>query len=541
MYCSACGKKCPDGAVYCAWCGTKLPEMAEPAMTAEVAEEPAPALNATGDEPSGDAPAGQGAKEPDAVPGPEQLDLDFDALSEEPEEPAPDKSKGNPAHSAFQRPLAHPHANDAQTVRPLVANPAQPLRGAEAAAVASAQNEPEEIEPEEPDDLDGLDEADDPDLADAPAPKGGGKPRARDGFDDEWVRPVKDRDGRRDGPMPSRPDRDGENNAKRSIFGWGGGKSGKPSPHEREDERPAKRSLHEREDGQPAKRSPYEREDERPAKRSPHEREDEQTAKRSPYKREDERPAKRSSYEREEQRPLKRVSFDPEDDMPPKAARGGTERPKPQSSARGKAVTASGGMVTPPARRSPSKHSGPFKPQRQPRNDLFFEDLEMPRENFYDEAAEDRALSRRIKAIVSIALAVGVIMVGIWLMLTPGGQIVRAQLNLGAPASAYKALGDQDLAGGQVQRAADAYYNALKLDQKNYEYAMLVGKTKEMVGDREAAIKAYMICVNLKETAVEPYVRLRDLYKVLGDSQMAENWRAQGYAKTGDATLAPGT
>jgi tetratricopeptide (TPR) repeat protein len=165
----------------------------------------------------------------------------------------------------------------------------------------------------------------------------------------------------------------------------------------------------------------------------------------------------------------------------------------------------------------------------------------MPRENFYDEAAEDRALSRRIKAIVSIALAVGVLMVGIWLMLTPGGQIMRAQLNLWAPASAYKALGDQDLAGGQVQRAADAYLNALKLDQKNYEYAMLVGKTKEMVGDRDAAIKAYMICVNLKETAVEPYVRLRDLYKVLGDGQMAENWRAQGYNKTGDATLAPGT
>ncbi len=559
MYCSACGKKCPDGAVYCAWCGTKLPEFAaehaEQAITAETAAEPAPELNAAGEGPSGDAPAGKGVKEPAAAPEPEQLDLDFDALSEEPEETAQEKPKGNPAHSAFQRPLTHPRVDDAQTVRPLASNPAQPLRGAEAAAVAFAQNEPEETEPEEPDDLDGLDEADDPDLADAPAPKGGGKPRGGNGFsDEEWVRPMKDLGGRRGGSMPSRPDRDGERNAKRSIFGWGGGKSEKPSPHDQEDERPVKRSPHDREDGRPAKRSPHDREDERPVKRSPYDREDERSAKRSPqeraeerpakrpaYDREGERPAKRSPYEREEQRPLKRVSFDPEDDMPPKAARGGAERPKPQSSTRGKAVTASGGMVTPPVRRSPSKPSGPFRPQRQPRNDLFFEDLEMPRENFYDEAAEDRALSRRIKAIVSIALAVGVLMVGIWLMLTPGGQIVRAQLNLGAPASAYKALGDQDLAGGQVQRAADAYYNALKLDQTNYEYAMLVGKTKEMVGDREAAIKAYMLCVNLKETAVEPYIRLKDLYKVLGDSQMAENWRARGYAKTGDATLAPGT
>ena len=56
---------------------------------------------------------------------------------------------------------------------------------------------------------------------------------------------------------------------------------------------------------------------------------------------------------------------------------------------------------------------------------------------------------------------------------------------------------------------------------------------------KAAAIKART--VNMKEAAVEPYVRLRDLYKVLGDGQMAENWRAQGYNKTGDATLAPGT
>ena len=238
---------------------------------------------------------------------------------------------------------------------------------------------------------------------------------------------------------------------------------------------------------------------------------------------------------------MKRVSFDPNDDLPPKTARGNADRPKPPESARGKAVTASGGMVTPPARRSPAKPSSPLRPRKQSRNDLFFEDLEMPRENFYDEAAEDRALARRIKTIVSIALALGILIVAIWLAWMPGGQIIRAQLNLGAPATAYKALGDQEISSGQVQRAADAYHSALRLDPGNYEYAMLVGQTKEMVGDRDAAVKAYMVCVGLKPTAVEPYVRLRDLYKVLGDNQMAENWRAEGYAKTADATLAPGT
>lgn len=492
MYCSACGKKCPDGAVFCAWCGLKLPELAdeqaEPVTTAETAPEPA----ALGDEPSGDAAGGRDAKESSGQP--KQLDLDLDALSGG--GPDPEPVKPNPAHRMFQRPQAlYPRVDDAQTVRPLAANPAQPPRGPETAAVAAG--EPKGLELDEPDAADEPDELDGPDLADAPAPKGGGKARAdADSGGDEWARSAH---SLRDEPKPSH-------------FGRGG------VP-------PEKRSLLKRDDGRNAKRSPYEREEERPG--------------RSPFEREGEHSATRTPRDRQE-RPLRRVSFDPDDALPPKAVRGRADRPKPPESARGKAVTASGGMVTPPARRSPAGHSGSLRPQKRPRKDLFFEDLEMPAENFYDEAAEERALARRIKAIVSVALAVGALMVAAWLMWMPGGQIVCAQLNLGAPASAYKALGDQELSSGQVRRASDAYHNALRLDPENYEYAMLVGKTKEMVGDREAAVKAYMASARLKPTAVEPYVRLMELYKVLGDTQMVEKWRAEGYKNTGDATFAPG-
>ena len=70
---------------------------------------------------------------------------------------------------------------------------------------------------------------------------------------------------------------------------------------------------------------------------------------------------------------------------------------------------------------------------------------------------------------------------------------------------------------------------------------MLVGKTQEMIGDRDTAAKAYMKCTMVKPTAVEPYIRLKELYRVLGDNDKAESWRAEGYAKTNDAALAPGT
>ena len=87
------------------------------------------------------------------------------------------------------------------------------------------------------------------------------------------------------------------------------------------------------------------------------------------------------------------------------------------------------------------RSSSPMKPRKSGRDDLFFEDLEMPRENYYDEAAEDRALSRRIRGIVALAVVVCVGIVVIWFNWMPGGQIFRARFGLGAPASAYKALG----------------------------------------------------------------------------------------------------
>ena len=217
------------------------------------------------------------------------------------------------------------------------------------------------------------------------------------------------------------------------------------------------------------------------------------------------------------------------------------DRARPARNIQGKAVTASGGMVTPPARRSSVRSSSPYGAKKRPagKKDLFFEDLETPRENFYDEAAEERTLSRRVKSIVAIALVVGVVLVAIWLMFTPGGQMVRAQLNLGAPASAYKDLGDQNRAGGQIQRAADAYHSAFRLDPKNYEYALLVAQTQDMVGNLDNAITAYKQCVVLKPTEAEPYKQLVELYKQKGDNQAAENFRAEGYKQTGDASLAP--
>ncbi len=475
MYCSACGKKCPDGAKFCAWCGEKLPEI-EPAAAAPEelrfdAESAAPILEAeaAGSEPA-EAVAPAPVKPAAAQPEPEEgEDEEKDAEEDEDDGQEPDVSEraqgpaANPMHRMFQRP-AQPRAEDGRTVRPLSANPAQPLRG-EQAALSELASEP----PEEP-----------------PAKRAEHRPKAAEQVDDdEWVRPARPR-GDQESARRARPARDEWDDRDDRELRTRPEREGAHAVRSARDARSGKAR-----DG---------RQEPRPA-----------------------RTARDGWEDRNAKSPRERI----------------TDRLLPGKSTHGKAVTASGGMVTPPSRRPPARSASPFRPAKRSKDDLFFEDLEMPKENFYDEAAEERALARRIKSIVALAILVGAAIVAIWLMWMPGGQIFRARWNLGAPATAYKAMGDQDRASGQLQRAAAAYHNALKLDPENYAYALLVGQTYDMIGDRENAIKAFMVCIQLKPAEAQPYKQLVDIYTVMGDSASAESWRAEGYKQTGDASLAP--
>lgn len=480
MYCSACGKRCPDGARFCAYCGERLPELppeevtpAAPEPQASVAAAPqaeVPATEASEPEPPADDTPEQG--EPDH-PDPEEEaeeedEFDLGGPEDEPASTTPE----NPDYRIFQRPAPLPKADDSLTVRPYLANPAQPPRGG-AAVREAAQPEDEEVE---------APPARRSERRAKPAPRFDAPEDDDEDEDDEWVRPRKPRLRRAE---------------KSAVRDW-------------DDDAPAKSA------GDP-RAAKFPRDDRvyRPAKPRDEWEDD-------PF---EDRPV-RSGHK---SRPV-------QEERPARPAR---ESAVSRLRAQEKAVTASGGVVTPPARRAPVRNSAPAKPRKPRRDDLFFEDLEIPREDFYDEVAEDRALSRRIRTIVALSLVLCVAIVIIWFNWMPGGQVFRARFGLGAPASAYKMLGDQELAAGQVPRAASAYYDALRLDPDNYDYALLVGKTQEMIGDRDNAAKAYMKCVLLRPSDAEAYKRLVDLYTVMGDTEAARTWREEGYRQTMDPELAP--
>lgn len=217
-----------------------------------------------------------------------------------------------------------------------------------------------------------------------------------------------------------------------------------------------------------------------------------------------------------------------------------------------KAVTSSGGEVMPPSRapnvKQPNRYKNvthrapapsPYKRQEQVRRDpdddgLFFEDIDEP-DVLID---EEDLFARHIKsmiAVVLLALAVGTIG---WLFFIPSGQLFRASIGVNAPAESYKLLGDQRTAAGELGAAADAYYEALKLDPVNYLYAMKVGEAYEKIGDDDTAFRAYQSCIEIRGNLPDPYLKLIEILKRAGNLANAEQWRKLGYDKTGDVSLA---
>ena len=97
--------------------------------------------------------------------------------------------------------------------------------------------------------------------------------------------------------------------------------------------------------------------------------------------------------------------------------------------------------------------------------------------------------------------------------------------------------GQQYLAEGSIKRAADAYYDALRLDPTTKDYALQVAQTQEMLGDRETALSAYAKCLSLDPGRTEPYQAVAQIYQQMGDMDRAANALKVGYDNTGDLEL----
>ncbi len=211
------------------------------------------------------------------------------------------------------------------------------------------------------------------------------------------------------------------------------------------------------------------------------------------------------------------------------------------------AVGANGRIEDVPARKAPIKPSKNAswervntlipKRKKRPQDDLFFEDIDQPGERAYDEEEDELVWPRRIKSAAAGLFLLAVLSFVFWLLILPGGQVFRASMGMGAPASAYAGLGDRYLGENSVKRAADAYYDALRLDPNNYDFAFKVARTQALVGERNKALAAYAKCIELKGDQWEPYQAVAELYEQMGDLPRAANALKAGYDRTGNLDL----
>ena len=217
-------------------------------------------------------------------------------------------------------------------------------------------------------------------------------------------------------------------------------------------------------------------------------------------------------------------------------AQGAPQHRAPQ----GEAVTSSGKYLTPPGRTPTVKKASRFMTPRRVRkdkqDDLFFDDINAE-DDFYDDIEEENRLARRIKSLIALVFITAVLGVIIWLFMTGSGATFRASMGLGAPASAYKTLGDQAAEQGLYSQAAESYERALKLDSENYTYAYLVAQSQRLAGNRERANLAYQKCIQLRPNNAQLYRELSQLCQEMGNDQAAKDWLSYGYEQTGDASL----
>lgn len=179
----------------------------------------------------------------------------------------------------------------------------------------------------------------------------------------------------------------------------------------------------------------------------------------------------------------------------------------------------------------------------EPENDDLAEEDDEEREDIFfvrpkkrradDEPIDDDYVNSRVRTILlGIAFSV-CLCAAIWLFATNSGAMFLAGFNLSTDAQAYRDLGDTALSSNQIKRAAEAYYKALRLDNDDFDTAMLVGKTQQQIGEYDTAANAYYLCTQLRPQEQEPYRALVKLYEMQNEEEKAAYFRNLGETNAG--------
>lgn len=179
----------------------------------------------------------------------------------------------------------------------------------------------------------------------------------------------------------------------------------------------------------------------------------------------------------------------------------------------------------------------------EPVNDLFFDGYDAApvqrRQPARRKQKKPSFFEQNLRGIIGVGLTLGTLLIiAVWLFILPSGQQMLARFGLTDNPAAYANVAASAYDAQNYSTAAQNYYQALLLDDDNYEYALRTAQCYQQAGNTGAASTALTMAIDIDASDVRAYRLLQQLYPDAQTRPTAvSELLSQGATLTGDATL----
>lgn len=182
--------------------------------------------------------------------------------------------------------------------------------------------------------------------------------------------------------------------------------------------------------------------------------------------------------------------------------------------------------------------------ESEPVQDLFFDGYDRPQTP--RKAAPKRRKERKpsfweknLRGVIGIGMTLATLLLcAAWLMLFPSGQQMMARFGLTDNPTAYAGIAKSAYDAQNYATAAQNYYQALLLDDDNYEYALMTAQCYLLAGSDGAASTALTMAIDINASDIRAYRMLQQIYPNAQTRPAAvKELLSQGATLTGDASL----
>lgn len=182
--------------------------------------------------------------------------------------------------------------------------------------------------------------------------------------------------------------------------------------------------------------------------------------------------------------------------------------------------------------------------ENEAEQDLFFDGYDnapVPRKRMPKRSKQRKPsfIEQNLRGIIGIGMTLAtLVLLAVWLFLFPSGQQMLARFGLTDNPTAYASIAQSAYDAQNYATAAQNYYQALLLDDDNYEYALMTAQCYQLAGSNGAASTALTMAIDINASDVRAYRLLQQLYPNAQTRPTAvTELLSQGATLTGDASL----